>query len=46
MEQKPNPNEKLIPIYDGDELIWVTPPEYYIRNIGKIVIKKETENGK
>ncbi|WP_171918781.1 hypothetical protein [Glutamicibacter halophytocola] len=33
-----SPNERLIPVYDGDEVIYVTPPEYYLK-FGKAVLK-------
>lgn len=38
MEQ--SPNEKLIAYYDGDEIIWITPPEYYVRQAGRFVLEQ------
>lgn len=26
-----NPNEVLVPYYEEDEIIYITPPEYYCR---------------
>ena len=37
-----NPNEVLFPFYEGDEIIYITPPEYYAR-IGKVVIQRIEE---
>lgn len=32
------PNERLVPVYVGDEMIFVSPPEYY-RYYGNLVQK-------
>lgn len=33
-----NPNDRLIPFYDNDEVIWITPPEYYTRIMGGVIL--------
>lgn len=38
-------NEQPVAVYDGDKLIYVTPPEYYRRFLGSLVIKKEFQDG-
>lgn len=30
------PNERLVPVYVGEEMIYVSPPEYY-RYYGKLI---------
>lgn len=42
-----SPNETLIPVFDGDHLIYVTPPEYYARfnrPIGKVAVEAIVRN--
>ena len=36
-------NEQLVPVYDGDRLIYVTPPEYYRRFLGRKAFEIERE---
>lgn len=31
-------NDRLIPVYQGDEVIFITPPELYARHIGWAVL--------
>jgi hypothetical protein len=33
-----NPNDALIPVYDHEEIIYVTPPEYYAMYFGAICL--------
>lgn len=33
-----SPNDILIPVYDNDELTYITPPEYYVRFFGKALL--------
>jgi hypothetical protein len=37
-ESTENPNEKLVPIYEGDEMIWIPVTEWYVRNMGRSAI--------
>jgi len=39
-----SPNEELTPYFEGDELIWITLPEYYNRVFGHFALK-EAEDG-
>ena len=41
-----SPNEKLVAFYDGEELIWITPPEYYLRQVGLYAIKEVEDERK
>lgn len=40
MEQ--SPNEELTPYYDGEEITWLTPPEYYVA-MGKLAMMDSVE---
>lgn len=39
-----SPNDELVAYYDGDELIWITPPEYYSRMLGRFLLEEELWN--
>lgn len=35
-----SPNDELIPVYEGEEIIYVTPPEYYTKYMGGICLRR------
>lgn len=37
-----SPNEERYPFYDGEEIVWLTPPEYYVA-MGKLAMMESVE---
>ncbi|MBV1778663.1 hypothetical protein KRR55_05995 [Paeniglutamicibacter sp. ABSL32-1] len=43
------PNERLVPVYVGEEIKYMTPPEYYlynygvVRKLGELAIQDSTQ---
>lgn len=37
-----SPNEERYPFYDGEEIIWLTPPEYYVA-MGALAMMESVE---
>ena len=37
-----SPNEERFPFYDGEEITWLTPPEYYVA-MGKLAMMGSVE---
>lgn len=34
-----NPNQRLTPFFDGDEVIWIPICEWYARNVGSNAVR-------